>query len=44
MIIKIISILVALVTVNLLACSENQEESLKAPIVEVHNGYSATPS
>ena len=42
--IKIISILVALVTVSLLACSENQEESLKAPIVEVHNGYSATLS
>ena len=40
--IKIISILVALVTINLLACSENQEESLKAPVVEVHNGYSAT--
>ena len=44
MIIKIISILVALVTVNLFACSENQEESLKAPVVEVHNGYSATLS
>ena len=40
--IKIISSLVVLIIFNLSACGENQDDSAKAPVVEVHNGYNAT--
>ena len=39
---KLIPSLVVLVAFNLVACGDNQEDSSKAPVVEVHNGYNAT--
>ena len=35
-------IIVTLVCLNLIACGEDKDDTTKAPVVEVHNGYSAT--
>jgi hypothetical protein len=39
---KLIPSLVVLAAFNLVACSDNQEDRSKVPVVEVHNGYNAT--
>ena len=39
---KKILTLAILASLNLTACGENQEDTAKAPVVEVHNGYNAT--
>ena len=39
---KKILTLAILVSLNLTACGENQDDIAKAPVVEVHNGYNAT--
>ena len=39
---KINFMLAIVATLTLVACSENQEDSAKVPVVDVHNGYNAT--
>ena len=39
---KINILIVILATLNLIACSESQEDSSKTAVLEVHNGYNAT--
>ena len=39
---KINILIVVLVALNLMACSESQEDNIKTPALEVHNGYIAT--